>query len=272
MTALFLKLLNMSITASYFVLGIFLLRLLLRKAPKWIFVLLWGLVALRLLLPFSIESRQSLIPSSNPIPQEILYTANPTIHSGIPIVNSVVNPIISESLTPEIGASATPVQSITEIIAGIWVLGMVAMLAYFSFTYLRLRHSLREAILYDQGIWICDRIPSPFLLGIFRPRIYLPSDLEQEDIPFILAHEQAHIKRKDHWWKPLGYLLLTVYWFNPLLWVAYILLCRDIEAACDEKVLGLLGAEAKKPYSGALLRCSSTKKRLPAWRRSTELS
>ncbi len=264
MDALFLKLLNMSITASYFILGIFLLRLLFRKTPKWILVLLWGLVGLRLLLPFSIESKQSLIPSTDTIPQQILYDPRPTIQSGIPAVNDFVNPIVTDSLTPQAGASVNPAQVYTAVAANIWILGMVLMVAYSLFSYIRLRRSLREAISYRGNIWLCDRLPSPFLLGLFRPRIYIPSDLSEEDLPYVLAHEEAHIKRRDHWWKPLGYILLTVYWFNPLLWLAYILLCRDIEGACDERVLRDLGPEGKKPYSQSLLRCSIPKRRLSA--------
>ncbi len=262
MDVLFLKLLNMSITAGYFVLGILLLRLLVPKIPKWIFVLLWGLVALRLLLPVSIESKQSLIPSTNTFPQQILFDPHPTIQSGIPALNSAVNPIVTEVLTPQGSTSTTPAREYATVASIIWVLGMGLMTGYSLFSYLRLRHSLREAIVCRGNIWLCDRLPSPFLLGLFRPRIYIPSDLNEEDLPYVLAHEEAHIKRKDHWWKPLGYLLLTVYWFHPLLWPAYILLCRDIEGACDEKVLRTLGREGKKPYSQALLRCSIPKRRL----------
>ena len=264
MDILFLKLLNMSITASYFVLGLLLLRFLLHKTPKWILVLLWGLVGLRLVLPFSIESKQSLIPTTDTIPPQILYDPQPTIQSGILVVNDFVNPIVTESLTPQAGASVNPVQIYIAVAAYIWISGMGLMAAYCLFSYFRLRRSLREAIPLRENIWLCDRLPSPFLLGLFRPRIYIPSDLKEEDLPYVLAHEEAHIKRKDHWWKPLGYLLLTVYWFNPLLWLAYILLCRDIEGACDEKVLRDLGQEGKKAYSRSLLRCSIPKRRLSA--------
>ena len=264
MSAVFLKLLNMSITASYFALGVMILRLILKRTPKWITVLLWGLVGLRLLLPFSIESKQSLIPTTDTIPPQILYDPQPTIQSGIPVVNDFVNPIVTESLTPQAGASVNPVQIYIAVAAYIWISGMGLMAAYCLFSYFRLRRSLREAIPLRENIWLCDRLPSPFLLGLFRPRIYIPSDLKEEDLPYVLAHEEAHIKRKDHWWKPLGYLLLTVYWFNLLLWLAYILLCRDIEGACDEKVLRDLGQEGKKAYSRSLLRCSIPKRRLSA--------
>lgn len=269
MDALFLKLVNMSITASYLILGIVLLRLLFRKTPKWILVLLWGLVGLRLLLPFSIESKQSMIPTTDPISQQILYTPVPTVPTELPdglnTAPTVFNDIPAPAPhIPQTHVTEAPIESGMGLAAKLWLIGMVLMIAYSLFSYLRLRRSLREAIPYRGNIWLCDKLPSPFLLGLFRPRIYIPSDLGQEDLPYALAHEEAHLKRRDHWWKPLGYLLLTVYWFNPLLWVAYILLCRDIEGACDERVLRDLGQEGKKPYSQSLLRCSIPKRRLSA--------
>ncbi len=263
MSAVFLKLLNMSITASYFAVGVMILRLILKKAPKWISVLLWGLVGLRLLLPFSVESKQSLIPNTEPITSELL-TYTPRAVQVQPIV---LPPIVNRSpdiLPPTVTTLAPPARDYTAIVTNIWILGMILMLGYFCFSYLRLLRKLREAVPLEGNLRLCDHIPAPFLLGFFRPRIYLPSDLTAEDLTYVIAHEEAHLKRKDHWWKPLAFLLLTVYWFNPILWVAYLLLCRDIEFACDEKVMALLGAESKKPYSQALLRCSSPKLRLSA--------
>lgn len=264
MNALFLKLLNMSITASFLVAGIFLLRLLLRKTPKWIFVLLWGLVALRLLLPISIESKQSLIPTTTPVPQQILTSPQESVYKETLETYSSADPLITEYIKEELKPEITPAQRLLTGASHLWLLGMALMTAYSVFSYLRLRRSLREAVPYKDGIWICDGIPTPFLLGFFRPRIYIPSDVSEEDIPLILAHERAHQKRKDHWWKPLGYLLLTVYWFNPVLWLAYLLLCRDIESACDERVIKELGSDMKKSYSVALLRCSVPERRLTA--------
>jgi len=263
MSTVFLKLLNMSITASYFALGVMILRLILKRTPKWITVLLWGLVGLRLLLPFSIESKQSLIPNTEPITSELL-TYTPRAVEVQPIV---LPPIVNRSpdiLPPTVTTLTPPVRDYTAIVTNIWILGMILMLGYFCFSYLRLLRKLREAVPLEGNLRLCDHIPAPFLLGFFRPRIYLPSDLTAEDLPFVIAHEEAHLRRKDHWWKPLAFLLLTVYWFNPILWVAYLLLCRDIEFACDEKVMALLGAESKKSYSQALLRCSSPKLRLSA--------
>lgn len=264
MEAVFLKILNMSITASWIVLAVMVVRLLLKKAPKWIAVLLWGLVGIRLICPFSLESALSLIPSAEPVPSNILYTSAPVIHSGISSVNDLVNPIISEALAPTVGSSVKPVQSIAHIASIIWLVGMAAMLLYTAVSYLRIRRKVREAVPFQGNIWFCDHVGTPFILGVLRPRIFLPSAMGEQDLKFVIAHEQAHLKRHDHFWKPLGFLLLTVYWFNPLLWVAYILLCRDIELACDEKVIQEMGVENKKPYSDALINCSIPRKMLAA--------
>lgn len=264
MENIFLKVLNMSITAGWLVLAVLVLRLLLRKAPKAFAVALWALVGLRLLLPFSVESSVSLVPSSETVPPTILYEKHPTIHSGIPAVNSAVNPVISQSLSPNMGDSVNPMQVITFVAANIWVLGMVIMLCYLLISYLRLRWQVRESVKLRDNIRLCDRVASPFILGIIRPRIYLPSTLNETEQDYVIAHELAHLKRKDHWWKPLGYLLLCVHWFNPLLWAGYILLCRDIELACDEKVIRRLGSDAKKPYCETLLRCSVKRSRIAA--------
>ena len=264
MEAVFLQLLNMSISAGYLVLIVVLLRLLLKKAPKFIRCILWGFVGIRLVLPISWESVLSLIPSTQTVPSDILYAKEPAIQSGIPIVNNVINPIISDSLAPDVGNSVNPMQVVVILAANIWIAGMVVMALYAVISYLRLRYRLREAAPLRENIWVCDRIESPFLLGIFRPRIYLPSSLPEHDTGYVIAHERAHLRRKDHWWKPIGFLLLTAYWFNPLMWIAYILLCRDIELACDEKVIRQLGEGSKKPYSEALINCSVPRKMISA--------
>ncbi len=263
MESVFLRLLNISITASWLVLAILLLRIPLKKAPKWICGVLWGFVGLRLILPFSFESTLSLIPSKETFPETILSTDTPAINSGISAINATVNPIIADSLSPTLGDSVNPIQVISFAASVLWVIGMIAMLLYMLISYLRVRHRVREAVLQD-GIWFCDHIESAFILGVFRPRIYMPSDISREDFPFALAHEKAHLKRFDHIWKPLGFLLLTVYWFNPLLWVAYILLCRDIEYACDEKVMKKLGTEHKVSYSHALINAGISRKTITA--------
>ncbi len=256
MEALFIKLLNMSITASYLVLAVVLLRLLLKKAPKAIFVAMWALVGLRLMVPFSLESIFSLIPSAEPVPEDIAYVPIPTVQTGVQFFNSAVNPVLQHSFAPTPGASVNPMQIALRVASIVWAVGAAAMLCYCAFSYLRIHRKVREAACLNGRIWLCDSISSPFILGLFRPKIYLPSNMNQQDMEYVLAHENAHLKRRDHLWKPLGFLLLAVYWFNPLMWLAYILLCRDIELACDEKVMKQMGSEAKKPYSEALLNCS----------------
>ncbi len=264
MQTVFLHLFNMSITASWLALAVVLLRFCLKKAPKAITVVLWALVGVRLLCPFSVESVFSLIPSAETVPTDILYTQTPTIQSGIPAVNTIVNPILSETFAPSVTDSVNPMQVVTSIACAVWLIGIAVMLGYTAFSYLRLHIKVREATPMEQNVYLCDRIATPFILGVFRPRIYLPSEMNQADVPYVLAHESAHLKRCDHLWKPLGFLLLTVYWFNPVLWVAYVLLCRDIELACDEKVLATLGTDIKKPYSDALINCSAPRKLITA--------
>ena len=263
MEAVFLKILNMSITASWIVLAVIVVRFLLKKAPKWITVLMWGLVGIRLVCPFSLESVFSLIPSAETVPSDILYTDTPTIHSGVTAFNSVVNPIISESLAPAAGASVNPMQVITFIASIIWIMGIAAMLIYTAISYLRIHKRVKEAVPFQENIRLCDHVDTPFILGVIRPRIFLPSAMNEQDMEYVIAHEKAHLKRHDHWWKPLGFLLLTIYWFHPIVWIAYILLCRDIELACDEKVIRDMGTENKKPYSNALINYSVPRRGLP---------
>ncbi len=264
MEAVFLKILNMSITAGWLTVAVMALRLILKKAPKWIMGILWGFVALRLICPISLESGLSLIPSQEPIPGEILTQTSPEIQSGIPILDQMVNPVIGETLAPDAGESVKPLQVITHAASLVWMAGMAGMLLYALASYLAVRRRVAEAVLERENILLCDRVSTPFILGVFRPKIYLPSSMEEGDRQLVLAHERAHLKRRDHLWKPLGFLLLCVYWFNPLLWVAYILLCRDIELACDEKVIRELGSDVKKPYSEALIQCSIPRRVLAA--------
>ena len=264
MEAVFLKLVNMSISAGWLILAVMVLRLLLRKAPKNIRVVLWGLVGFRLICPVSIESMFSLLPSSEPLPEEFLYADAPEVASGIPAVNQVINPIITESLSPMPGASANPTQVWSFIFSQVWILGVVLMLGYALISYLLLRRKVAASMRLDDNLRLCDHIASPFILGIFRPVIYLPSELDPKTADMVLAHEKAHIRRKDHWWKPLGFALLCVYWFNPLIWLGYILLCRDIELACDERVIAELGEQDKKEYASALLRCSVSRLHIAA--------
>lgn len=256
MEELFLTVVNLSLTAGWLVLAVLALRLLLRKAPRWSFCLLWGLVALRLMFPFSLESSFSLIPSAQPLPREILSTATPQIQSGIPAVNSAVNPILQEALAPAAGASVNPTQVWSFLLSRIWLAGIAGLLLYALVSTLLLKRRLATATLLEDNIRQSEQVGSPFVLGLFRPVIYLPYHIAEEDLTYVLAHERTHIRRLDHWWKLLGYVLLSIYWFHPLMWVAYVLFCRDLEGACDEKAIRTLDQQARKGYSTALLNCS----------------
>ncbi len=253
----FLHLLNMSITAGWLVLAVVVLRLVFRRAPKWIHCLLWALVALRLLFPVSIESALSIIPSAETVPVDTFMYDTPVINSGVPVVDNAVNPVLSDNFAPQPENSANPMQVLTGLATYVWVVGAALMLLYAVISTLRLRLRVRESVRLRGNIYRCDRIWTPFILGILRPRIYLPTTLSDADTYSVVAHEMAHIQRRDHWWKPLGFLLLTVYWFNPLLWVGYVLLCRDIEAACDERVIRDMDLTQRKSYSDTLLACSA---------------
>lgn len=264
MQAVFLKLLNMSLTAGWLVLAVLLLRVLLKKAPKWIMCLLWGLVAVRLLCPVSLESGLSLIPSAEPVPSDILLSDAPAIDSGLPLLNQTVNPVISQSLAPAAGESVNPLQIGAFAASAVWLTGTAVMLLYALVSFLRLRKKVREGVPMKESVWLCDHVDTPFILGMVRPRIYLPSSLNPKDMEYVIAHEKAHLRRKDHLWKPVGFFLLAVYWFHPLMWVAYVLFCKDVELACDEKVLGQYGVEIKKPYAEALVNCSVPHTRLGA--------
>lgn len=269
---IFLKLLNMSIAASWLILAVLLLRLLLKKTPKWIHCLLWGFVAVRLICPFSIESAYSLIPSAktvqtNKITDEDGHISQniPMIDNRVPVVSNVVNPILRETFISEEegGEENAALMQIYESAAGIvWCCGVLLILTYAFIGRLRIGNMVKEAVCYRDNIYLCDAVESPFIFGLTRPRIYLPSGMEADmrEQGYVIAHEQAHLKRKDYLWKPLGYLLLAVYWFNPLCWIAYVLLCRDIEFACDEKVIRDMSLNEKKEYSKALLSCSTQKR------------
>lgn len=242
----------MSISASWLVLAVLLLRLFLKKTPKWITCVLWGIVALRLVMPFTLETSLSLIPSGEVIPQNITTAQAPAIHSGIPALNSAVNPL----MTQKVMAQENVLKTVLSAASILWMAGAAAMLLYGIASWLLLRYRVRASVLLQDNVYVNDHIDSPFVFGFFRPKIYIPSGMDEGQLTYVLAHEKAHIRRGDHCWKPLSFWLLTVYWFNPLLWVAYILLCRDIEQACDEKVIADMDNGDKKRYSQALVACS----------------
>ena len=252
MTQLFLRLFNISVTAGWIVVAVMAVRLLFRRMPRWGYCLLWGIAGVRLLLPITLESPLSLLPSPELIPQNITALDAPAINSGIPAINRVINPIfVTEPVWQNLS-----LELLFQVAAWVWVAGMVLILAYGLISYGKLCRQVRASVPGEEGIYLCDDIQSPFLLGIFKPRIYVPSGLDDGLLHNILAHERAHIRRKDHLWKPLGFLLLSVYWFQPLLWAGYILLCRDIERACDEKVIKNKDNLFRVQYMESLVSCS----------------
>lgn len=259
---IFLKLLNLSITASWLILAVLGIRLLFRKIPKWITCLLWGVVAIRLIFPLSIESAFSLQLSAEPIRTSTMVEGElipyvPSVDSNIGVVENTVNPLLAEAFAYQETESVAPLQVFIGIAGSVWLSGMVVLLIFALVSMIKLRLRVREAVRYKENIYICDAVKSPFILGIIKPRIYLSSALSEEEMDYIIAHERAHLKRKDHLWKPFGYLLLCIYWFNPLCWIAYIMLCKDIELACDEKVIKDMSFGDKKEYSRVLLFCAT---------------
>lgn len=254
---LFIKVLNMSIAANWLVPAVLLLRFFFKRTSyKRILPVFWAFVGLRLILPFSIETVFSLIPSSQTISPDIMMDPSPAIDSGIPSFNNLVNPVITQIFTPEPIASANPLQIITPFLALLWTLGMTVMLVYMSVSYLRLNGKVRTAVLLRDNICQSENISSSFVLGMIHPRIYLPFNIAENAMPSVIAHEQTHIRRHDHWHKPIGFLLLTLHWFNPMIWIAYILFCRDLELACDEQVIKDMNTEQRTDYMQALLSCS----------------
>lgn len=264
MSELFLEIVNRSIAASWIVIAVLILRFCLKKAPKWVNVLLWGIVAVRLIFPFSIESALSLIPSAETVSPSIMMETAPSVQTGVPALDQVINPVIDHSLSPAPGASANPLQIWISVMAAVWLAGAAALLLYSAISYWRLRRRVREAVILQDNIYQSENAGSPFVLGIIQPKIYLPYSVDSGALAYVIAHEQAHIRRGDHWWKPLGFLLLTVHWFNPLLWLSYILLCRDIELACDERVIREMGNEQRADYTHALVSCSVSRRSIAA--------
>ncbi len=271
MKSVFLTLLNLSISACYIVAAVLLLRLVFRKAPKWTRGLLWAIVALRLICPFSIESVLSLIPAKNSVVESVIDVVPstgtfapsvdvtvPDIHFGLPIINETVIPAI-----PTVTETAEAGFDRMTVIAWAWAVGVAVMLIYMAYSYIKMKLLVREAVK-DGDAWICDSVDTPFILGILRPRIYLPSTIDSGDREYVVSHEKAHLRRLDFIWKPLGFVLLAAYWFNPAVWLAYVLLCRDIELACDEKVIKELGTDCKTGYSTALINCSVSRRRISA--------
>lgn len=264
MNELFLKIINMSITASWLILAVLILRLVLKKAPKWVNVLLWGIVAVRLICPFSFESALSLIPSAETFPEKVISGPSFDIQTGISPVDNRINDYLGDRYFEGVTVPENNGNNIMTILTIVWIIGILLLVAYTIISYRRLHQEIDTAVHYKDNIFQSENVSSPFVLGIINPRIYLPFSMNEQNLEHVVAHEQAHIRRKDHWWKPLGFLLLTIYWFNPLMWLAYVLLCRDIELACDEKVIKKLGNEQRADYTQALVACSVNRRMIAA--------
>ena len=257
MSQVWIKVVNLSIQASWLVLVIILFRLAAAKAPKWSRILLWGLVGIRLVCPVTLESMLSLVPSAETISPDIMTQTDPSVEIGIPAVNNTVNPLINYSFSPNPGDSANPLQILIPLLSAIWLTGIGLLIIYTIVSYTRLRYRLATAVHLRDNIWQSEWVTSPFVFGLVHPKIYLPFTLDEQTQQAVIAHEQAHLQRKDHWWKPLGFVILSVYWFNPLLWIGYLLFCRDIELACDEKAVREMDASQRADYSQALLDCTA---------------
>ena len=264
MNEFFLKIINMSISASGLVLVVLILRFVLKKAPKWVNILLWGIVAIRLICPFSFESALSLIPSAETFPEKVISGPSFDVQTGITPVDNRINDYLGDRYFEGVTVPANNGNNIMTILTIVWTIGILLLVAYTVISYWRLRRKVDTAVRYKDNIFQSENVKSPFVLGIIKPRIYLPFNMNGQDLEHVVAHEQAHIHRKDHWWKPFGFLLLTIHWFNPLVWLAYVLLCRDIELACDEKVIKELGNEQRADYTQALVACSVNRRMIAA--------
>ena len=264
MSDLFLKIVNMSISASWLVVAVLILKLVLKKAPKWVNVLLWGIVAVRLICPFSFESALSLIPSAETFPEKIISGPSFDVQTGITPIDNRINDYLGDRYFEGVTVPTNNGNNVMTILTIVWIIGILLLVAYTVISYWRLNRKVDTAVHYKDNIFQSENVSSPFVLGIINPRIYLPFSINEQDMEHVVAHEQAHIRRKDHWWKPLGFLLLTIHWFNPLMWLAYVLLCRDIELACDEKVIKELGNEQRADYMQALVACSVNRRMIAA--------
>ena len=264
MNELFLKIINMSISASWLVMAVLILRLVLKKAPKWVNVLLWGIVAVRLICPFSFESALSLIPSAETFPEKAISGPSFDVQTGITPVDNRINDYLGDRYFEGVTVPANNGNHMMNILSIVWTIGILLLIAYTVISYWRLHREIDTAVRYKDNLFQSENVSSPFVLGLIKPRIYLPFSINGQDLEHVIAHEQAHIHRKDHWWKPLGFLLLTIHWFNPFVWLSYVLLCRDIELACDEKVIRELGNEQRADYTQALVACSINRRTIAA--------
>ncbi len=271
MTGFFRTVLNMSITGAYIAAAIIILRIAMKKLPKKYSYLLWAILGIRLLCPFSFSSAVSifnvLVPEKPAItsgqmefiPNDIEYAAEPRITVSVPPVNNAIN----EQLPPaQPSVSANPMQIAMAVGAYIWAFGTLAMAVYTAVSYTSVRKKVRNAKLSDGNVYTCESIETPFVFGLIKPRIYLPENISAEDRPYIIAHEQTHIDRKDYIVKLIAMAALCIHWFNPMVWLSYRLMTKDMELSCDEKALGSFDTDVKKAYANALLNISLKQNRL----------
>lgn len=259
-TDIFLELFNMTVNASYIIILLILLRLIFKRVPRKYICAMWLIAAIRLVCPFSLRSILSLLPSAEVAQPQIIYSAAPQIHSGITFIDSRVNPVIRESLAPSPAEAINPMQLLTDVMGGIWLAGFIALCIYTIVSFIRMKLRLCDAVKTDGNIYQSDKVSGPFIFGVIKPKIYIPFDIDECTSEYVLAHERAHIKRLDHIFKPLGFFILCVHWFNPLVWVAYALFCRDIEIACDQSVMKNFEEKDKEGYAKALLLCAIGRK------------
>ena len=263
MIQLFLKIINLNLSTVWLILALLILRFVLKKAPKWIHVLLWGFLAFRLLCPFSIESKWSLIPSTETLPEQIISGSSFQVQTGIPLIDNSMNNYLGDRYFEDVTVPANHGYHVLSILTVIWIIGMLLLLTYTAISYWHIHQEIAAATWYRDNIFQCKKINSPFVFGIIQPRIFLPLSMETKMTEHVIAHEKTHLSRKDHWWKLLGFLLLIIHWFNPLIWLSFLLLCHDIELACDEKVIQALPNNQRADYAEALLTCSILRHQTP---------
>ena len=257
----FLPVLNRSLSACWLILAVLLLRVLFKKAPAYLRIVLWVFVGFRLIIPFDIKTDLSLIPSAKPLSEyTVQYETDPKIDSGIRPIDEAINPVFTETFKADPANSVNPLYVHTSIAGIVWIFGIAILLLCSLISHCQLKKRLSDSIPLDEGIRLCDHIETPFVYGLFEPMIYLPSSLNEKDREIVLKHERMHIARRDHLLKPLAYLISIVHWFNPLVWLSYHLFCKDIEIACDEAVIKDMTLQEKKDYSKTLLSCAAHKR------------
>ena len=255
MDKLFLHVLNMSVTASYVILFVILARIFLKKVPKIFSYALWSVVLFRLVCPFSFESIFSLLPLKTQAVTQNVLSSSAKIDSGITAIDQVINRTFPVSTVQAVGANSFQTWLVFDKI--LWLLGILILLMYSIFTYIKLSRKLKSGTLVCDNIYQVNNIKTPFVFGLIRPKIYLPTNLSELEQSYIVKHEQTHIKRLDHIIKPFAFLVLCIHWFNPLVWISFFLMSEDMELSCDESVIKQMGNSIKKDYSTSLLSLST---------------